>query len=79
MVTFGPVEQGDFLRQMGGEYRLQALLDRNPTKDQAENLKSGYDMLTNPNKMGKNFKFYAMFPAILDKILKEVGPVGFGK
>ncbi|XP_071165769.1 protein arginine methyltransferase NDUFAF7, mitochondrial-like [Mytilus edulis] len=56
---FGPITQREFLQNMGIHLRLKMLLQN---KDQAtkKTLISGFDMITNPEKMGDRFKFFAM-------------------
>jgi NADH dehydrogenase [ubiquinone] 1 alpha subcomplex assembly factor 7 len=73
--VFGPVTQEHFLHSMGITTRLQVLLG---TADdvQRKNLISGYDMLTNPNKMGDRFKFMALLQRTPD-IDSSYVPAGF--
>lgn len=62
---------------MGGETRLGILL-KNPKSDEASQLlKSGYDMLTSPSKMGSRFKFFAIYPKVLEEHLKRFPALGF--
>lgn len=76
LITFGPVEQGTFLRRMEAEARLETLLD-SCLEDKKEDLKTGFDMLVNPEKMGQRFKFFSMFPSILKDHLKKYPVNGF--
>lgn len=76
LITFGPVEQGIFLNEMEAETRLNFLLE-NCEESEAENLKLGLDMLTNPEKMGSRFKFLSMFPAVLKDHLNKFPVNGF--
>lgn len=76
LITFGPVDQGLFLKRMGGEVRLEALLKR-AKSDEIENLKTGYDMLTNSEKMGTRFKFFSLFPDVLKSHLEKYPVLGF--
>lgn len=62
---------------MGGETRLESLIKNAKTPDGVDSLKSGYDMLTNPLKMGSRFKFFAMFPKVLENHLKKFPVSGF--
>ncbi|CAD5112386.1 DgyrCDS1607 [Dimorphilus gyrociliatus] len=57
--VFGPVNQGDFLHQMGISIRLQMLLENANEKDK-ENLMSGYKMLTEKDQMGERFQFLSL-------------------
>ncbi|CAH3016180.1 unnamed protein product, partial [Porites evermanni] len=57
--TFGPVTQKSFLQQMGIDMRMKVLLQNaNPT--QAEELQSGYRMLTSESEMGEKFKMFSL-------------------
>lgn len=77
LVTFGPVEQKDFLKRMGGDTRLEVLVKGAKTAEDTDSLKSGYDMLTNPSQMGSRFKFFAMFPSVLKEHLNKFPVNGF--
>lgn len=76
LVTFGPVSQADFLTELGGEFRLKALL-QNASPEQAKQLECGYRTLTHPDEMGCRFKMFAMYPAVLKTILGLNPPHGF--
>lgn len=76
LVTFGPVEQGTFLTKMGGKERLDVLLS-SCEESQKESLISGYDMITNPQKMGSRFKFLSLFPYVLKDHLTKFPVNGF--
>eukprot|EP00058_Branchiostoma_floridae_P024793 XP_002610283.1 hypothetical protein BRAFLDRAFT_126844 [Branchiostoma floridae] len=58
-LTHGPITQREFLENMAIELRLQ-VLQRNADESQRKDLLSGYDMLTNPDKMGDRFKFFSI-------------------
>lgn len=77
LITFGPVNQGDFLRRLNGDERLAQLLANAQTPDAREALQSGYDMLTSADQMGARFKFFSMFPAVLKEHLKRYPVNGF--
>lgn len=53
------VEQGDFLRRLGGPARLEALCRSNP--ERAEELRSGFHRLSAPEAMGRLFKVMALW------------------
>lgn len=55
---------------------FQNLMKNCSEKDQAM-LKTGYDMLVKPDKMGDRFKFLAIFPAVMKTFLSKVPPTGF--
>ncbi|XP_055696623.1 protein arginine methyltransferase NDUFAF7 homolog, mitochondrial [Lutzomyia longipalpis] len=76
VITYGPIAQADFLKNMEGDARLQVLLE-NARPDQKKDLETGYDLLTHPDKMGQRFKFFALFPTVLQKILQKLPPSGF--
>lgn len=58
-VAYGPVSQGDFLRRLGIELRLQRLLER-ATPEQRTALASGCARLIDPLQMGELFKALAL-------------------
>ncbi|OMJ12418.1 NADH dehydrogenase [ubiquinone] complex I, assembly factor 7 [Smittium culicis] len=64
--TFGPVEQGFFLHEMGIQDRLMQLLKLASTVKDQENLVSMYKRLTDPNSMGRIYKFLAVVPKSVD-------------
>uniref|UniRef100_A0A131Y4J2 Protein arginine methyltransferase NDUFAF7 n=1 Tax=Ixodes ricinus TaxID=34613 RepID=A0A131Y4J2_IXORI len=76
-LTFGPVTQEQFLKNMGINIRLQKLLDNCQDADLRQELLSGYDMLTNPEKMGERFKFFGVFPLDMQGPLETHPPAGF--
>lgn len=51
LLTFGPVDQSDFLIRLGIQTRLEILL-KHVQKDQGEILKSGYDMIVDKKSNG---------------------------
>lgn len=53
----------------------------NKCKDEKvkENLKLGYHMLVDEDKMGCRFHFMAFFPAIMRKVFKKFPVIGFLK
>lgn len=57
--TFGPITQSFFLQQMGIDMRMKILL-QNASSSQAEQLQSGYRMLTSASDMGEKFKFFSL-------------------
>lgn len=79
LITLGPTEQKDFLNRMGGELRLDRLVTKAQSDGDAESLKSGYKMLTDPMQMGSRFKFFAMFPKVLENHLKNYPVSGFSE
>ncbi|CAL4080592.1 unnamed protein product, partial [Meganyctiphanes norvegica] len=75
-VSFGPVSQAFFLKNIGIELRLQNLL-KTSSHEQQRNLLSGYKMITSPEQMGERFKFMAIFPAVMKEFLTKFPPAGF--
>lgn len=69
LITF-ITEQGKFLTKMEAEARLEDLV-KSCSDGQQEVLKSGFDMLINPEKMGERFKFFSLFPSVLKDHLKK--------
>lgn len=76
LITYGPVEQKDFLTKMEAHLRLENLLKKAPESEH-ESLKSGFEMLTNPEKMGSRFKFFSIFPHVLKDHLMRFPVNGF--
>lgn len=77
LLTFGPVDQGTFLMNMEASARLAQLLESASSNEQKEILNSGFDMLINPSKMGKRFKFLGFFPMVLKNHLTKFPVSGF--
>ena len=75
-VTYGPVIQGDFLKALGIEMRLQKLASA-ASEEARAGLKSAFDMLTSPETMGARFKFMAIFPKTMAQIHSRFPPAGF--
>ncbi|XP_059483598.1 protein arginine methyltransferase NDUFAF7, mitochondrial [Neocloeon triangulifer] len=77
-LTFGPVTQEKFLKSLGIEVRLNLLLQNEKlSAEHKKNLKSGVEMMINPQEMGKRFKFFSIFPEILADHLKKFPVLGF--
>lgn len=76
LITFGPVDQSFFLKQMEAEARLDLLLEA-CREEEKDVLRSGLDMLMNPDKMGKRFKFLSLFPKVLEGHLTKFPVNGF--
>lgn len=75
-IVFGPIDQRDFLLQMGIDIRLKILMDKINDEEKSE-LKSGYHMIIDDDKMGKCFKLLSMFPSILNEHLTKWPVNGF--
>lgn len=55
---------------------FQRLL-KNALPENQNNIKSAYEMLTQPDKMGSRFKFLSMFPAVLKEHFEKYPVSGF--
>ncbi|XP_011298325.1 NADH dehydrogenase [ubiquinone] complex I, assembly factor 7 homolog isoform X2 [Fopius arisanus] len=75
-IIFGPVEQREFLMQLGIDVRLNMLLQKCP-KEHRQELEAGYHMIIDEDKMGTCFKMLAMFPAVLKEHLTKYPVTGF--
>ncbi|XP_013781570.1 protein arginine methyltransferase NDUFAF7, mitochondrial-like [Limulus polyphemus] len=75
-LTYGPIPQGTFLENMSIKARLEKLL-KSATPELEKELKSGYDMLVSPEKMGDRFKFLALYPTDMQELLAKQPPAGF--
>ncbi|XP_053315767.1 protein arginine methyltransferase NDUFAF7, mitochondrial [Spea bombifrons] len=62
VATLGPIPQHEFLKNMGIDIRLKVLLENANDIATQQQLKSGYDILMHPDKMGERFKFFSVFP-----------------
>ncbi|ODV58041.1 DUF185-domain-containing protein [Ascoidea rubescens DSM 1968] len=73
--SFGPVEQADFLHQLGLGYRADQLIHHSKSLQEKERIKKSYLRLTEntAGSMGKLYKFLGLLPKNTIKL-----PVGFG-
>ncbi|XP_072491964.1 protein arginine methyltransferase NDUFAF7, mitochondrial isoform X1 [Notamacropus eugenii] len=62
VASLGPIQQQNFLKNMGIDVRLKVLLDNSSDTATRQQLIHGYDMLMNPKKMGERFNFFALLP-----------------
>lgn len=76
LISFGPVTQRNFLKQVGIDMRLEMLL-KNATHSQKEQIQSGYDKITDEKEMGSCFKMLSLFPAVLKEHLEKWPVIGF--
>lgn len=60
VACLGPVTQRTFLKNMGIDTRMQALLRGCGDPSVRKQLVSSYDVLTNPAKMGERFHFFGL-------------------
>ncbi|MCP9263555.1 NADH dehydrogenase [ubiquinone] complex I, assembly factor 7 [Dirofilaria immitis] len=77
-LVFGPIEQREFLAQMGIGLRLQKLLTSCETEEEKKNLIKSCEILMGEASMGARFKVMSIFPKTLENVLsKRKGPAGF--
>lgn len=76
LITFGPVEQRDIIKKLGGDVRIEQLL-QSASPDMRSHIETGYEMLTDPKQMGSRFKFFSMFPSVLKDHLRKYPAIGF--
>lgn len=76
VMTLGPITQYDFLLKMGIEHRFKSL-QKSATPEQLESLEFGYSMMTDKDQMGERFKFLALLPEVLKKIVEKYPVAGF--
>ncbi|XP_078047941.1 protein arginine methyltransferase NDUFAF7, mitochondrial isoform X2 [Augochlora pura] len=76
LITFGPVTQTSFLKNLGIDVRLQMLL-QNASKETKNRLESEYHMIIDEDKMGNKFKFLSLFPFILKDYFQKCPVTGF--
>ncbi|XP_073416227.1 protein arginine methyltransferase NDUFAF7, mitochondrial isoform X2 [Dendrobates tinctorius] len=62
VVSLGPIEQQEFLKNMGIDVRMKVLLENNKDVTTQQHLIRSYDVLMNPCKMGQRFKFFSLIP-----------------
>lgn len=75
-IVFGPIDQRDFLLQLGIDVRLEMLM-RKISDEEKKELKSGYHMIVDEDKMGRCFKLLAIFPSVLKEHLTKWPVTGF--
>lgn len=71
LVTFGPITQRQFLKQMHIDVRLNALMGVCSNDHEIKVLQSAVDMLVDEHQMGNRFKFLSMFPKVLKDFYKN--------
>lgn len=76
LITFGPVEQRDFIKKLGGDVRIDQL-QQSAIPEVRSQIQSGYEMLTDTKQMGSRFKFFSMFPSVLRDHLRKYPAIGF--
>ncbi|KAI5970704.1 hypothetical protein CANMA_000295 [Candida margitis] len=68
----GPINQGDWLHNIGVGYRIDQLLKQNSNNEEMQDkIYGAYRRLTDDDKMGKIYKFMALLPKNSEK------PIGF--
>jgi len=76
---YGPIPQGEFLKNLGIEYRLKRLLKDAKSEEQRNYLRSSFEMLVNEDKMGSRFKVMALFPNVMKPYFALRPPTGFAE
>lgn len=76
LVSYGPVNQCSFLKNLGIDVRLQMLL-KSASDDEKLHIKSGYHMIMDEDKMGARFKVFSFFPSVLEAHLSQWPVAGF--
>ncbi|XP_049846873.1 protein arginine methyltransferase NDUFAF7, mitochondrial isoform X1 [Schistocerca gregaria] len=76
LITFGPVTQSFFLKNMGIDLRLKVLLSQSDS-EKRKIILAAYQMMVDEDNMGQRFKFLCMFPAVLQDHLNKFPVAGF--
>ncbi|CAB0020379.1 unnamed protein product [Nesidiocoris tenuis] len=76
LISFGPVTQHEFLKRLHIDVRLKKLL-ASSTKEQQDELLSGYKMIMDEKGMGTAFKFMCFFPSVLAEFFISHPVAGF--
>lgn len=79
VLTFGPITQREFLLKTGLDVRVQRLKQTITDQKQLDNITECYKSLTDTDKMGERFKFFALIPETMKPILDVYPMVGFSE
>ncbi|RLV90187.1 NADH dehydrogenase ubiquinone complex I assembly factor 7 [Spathaspora sp. JA1] len=72
VINYGPVEQGDWLHNIGVGYRIDQLIKQNESNPEVQDkIYGAYKRLTDKDQMGGIYKFLTFMPKGSDK------PIGF--
>uniref|UniRef100_A0A915KVX8 Protein arginine methyltransferase NDUFAF7 n=1 Tax=Romanomermis culicivorax TaxID=13658 RepID=A0A915KVX8_ROMCU len=77
VAIFGPLDQKTFLENMGIKVRFEKLLKACQSEEETQYLQKSFDLLTDPKQMGSRFKVMALFPKVIEEMMKKVPPSGF--
>ncbi|CAH1402359.1 unnamed protein product [Nezara viridula] len=77
LLSFGPVSQRSFLKQLHIDIRLQVLLKSCKNEKEKNDILSGYHMIMDTDKMGECFKVMSLFPVVLKEFFNDFPVVGF--
>ena len=70
--VYGPIQQGDWLHNIGIGYRVDQLLKKNANDEEMQDkIYGAYRRLVDDDQMGKVYKFMALLPKGAQK------PIGF--
>ncbi|XP_043282362.1 protein arginine methyltransferase NDUFAF7 homolog, mitochondrial-like isoform X1 [Venturia canescens] len=76
LISFGPMDQCSFLKNLGIDVRLEMLL-KNASDEERSHIESGYHMIMDEDKMGTRFKVFSFFPSVLEAYLAQWPVAGF--
>uniref|UniRef100_A0A8D8ZZ19 Protein arginine methyltransferase NDUFAF7 n=1 Tax=Cacopsylla melanoneura TaxID=428564 RepID=A0A8D8ZZ19_9HEMI len=71
LITYGPITQRQFLKEMHIDVRLNTLTGVCTTDHEIKVLQSAVDMLTDEHQMGSRFKFMSLFPSVCEEFHKK--------
>ncbi|XP_014292128.1 protein arginine methyltransferase NDUFAF7, mitochondrial [Halyomorpha halys] len=77
LLSFGPVPQRSFLKELHIDVRLQVLLKNCKNEKEKNDILSGYHMIMDSDKMGECFKVMSLFPSVLKELFNDYPVVGF--
>ena len=75
-LAFGPVDQRDFLLNMGIEVRMKRLMEKKTSEERIA-IEGRCARLIDPSGMGTQYKFMAFLPKVMKPVLDKLPPAGF--
>lgn len=76
-MVIGPLNQCDFLKNLGIDLRLDRLLAKSKTDQEKDYLRKSYEVLTSNREMGSRFKVLGLYPKVLERFPQLPKAVGF--